>query len=61
MSFKHVGALDVRVNFLVRPAAFEELVRWVVRGLIVMVNPEILHHAPCCYSLVSLIHLIHSV
>ena len=43
--FKHVGALDVRVIFLIRPAASDELVRWVVRVLIVMVNPKILHHA----------------
>ena len=40
MSFKHVGALDVRVNFFISPAAFDEVVHWVVRGLIVMVKPD---------------------
>jgi hypothetical protein len=45
MSFKHVGALDVRVNYLITPAAFDELVNWVGKGMVVMVNPEILHHA----------------
>ncbi|KAL0040992.1 hypothetical protein WJX77_001553 [Trebouxia sp. C0004] len=36
MSFKLVGAVDTRVNYLVRPAAFDELVSWVGKGLVVM-------------------------
>lgn len=45
MSFKHVGVVDVWSNFCIRPAAFDKLVRQVERGLVIMVNPEVLHHA----------------
>ena len=45
MSFKHEGALDVCVNFLIRPAALDEVISWVEKGQIVMVTPEKLHHA----------------
>lgn len=51
MSFKHVGALDVRTNFFVRPAAFDAVVQWVKAGLVVMVNPETFppcHLVMCC-------------
>ncbi len=44
MSFKLVGAVDTRVNYLVKPAAFDELVGWVGQGLVVMVNFAILCH-----------------
>ncbi len=45
MSFKLQGAVDTRVNYFVKPAAFDELVSWVGQGLVVMVNFTIF---PCC-------------
>jgi hypothetical protein len=38
MSFKTQGAVDTRVNYLVKPAAFDEPLSWVGQGLVVMVN-----------------------
>ena len=50
MSFRHVGALDIRHNFFVRPAAFDDVVQWVEEGLVVLVNPEnpSCHYIMCC-------------
>lgn len=45
-----------------QPAVFDELARWVERGLVAMVSPEV-HHAVTLfaagYSFMSLMHLMH--
>lgn len=55
MSFKHVGALNIRANFFVRPAAFDDVVQWVEEGLVVMVNPGTI--LPCHYIMCSCLPL----
>ena len=56
-----MGALDVRVNFFIRPAAIDDLVRWVGRGQVAMVKPGALHDAVALCPTHTLSTLCHNI